>query len=131
MKKFFALLLLLAMCLPLCAAGAEEDLVPYADSIFRYANAALNDSKCFTLSLQSHQPMGSIAITSCELQVFEGHWSFVAMLPPPPRVWQNTLMASWSADYSAYISTGVYRICYTLELDGTSIVRYTPGKLYE
>lgn len=129
MKKLLALC---SMLVVLCSAMSfAEEAVPYADSEFVMASAALDSSKMVTFSCATHQKKESIAITKCFLQKKTNNvWMKVRDLDVPSYVAVNTNAYASYMDYSDQIGSGTFRVGFTVDADGHAITRYSNSRTF-
>lgn len=126
MKK--GVLACVVLCMIMVAAltsAVAQELMPYADTEFDSASTVLKSSKQVSFRCVTYETKNSLSVTACWLEKknTNGSWSYVRSLTPPSTVLTNTFAYSATADYSAYIGSGTYRVWATYNADGHTISR--------
>ncbi len=132
MKKRISIIFALSLIVTIaCGIAQAADIMPYADIVFDSATAYLAADKYVTFDCEAWGWQSYIMLTQCSLeQKINGSWVSAGDLPVPPDVQTNTLAFGLDVDYSAYIGSGTFRICFTVEADGHAITRYSNSRTF-
>lgn len=124
-KKLFALMLAALLLLSATAFAASR-----ASTVFSSATVSLSSGKTATFNATASSYSSSISVTSVRLYVKTGDtWTYARSLPVPATT-SSGLTFRASKDYSAYISSGTYRINATFSADAGTVTRVSNTVTY-
>ena len=104
----------------------------YSDPVFSSATVFINNSKSATFSAITYNQYDSITVTSVKLYKKDANntWAYEGDLPVPTDPSTTPVTYAATADYSAYIESGTYRIRATFCAGDYSLIRYSYSNTY-
>lgn len=131
-KNWVSVLVFVLLISMLGVHALGEEIVPFADSVFKSAGVSLNAEKMATFTATTMESVSSISVTSCTLEKKNGtKWEAVKSLAVPDTVATNTVSYGATKNYDTAIpSGGPYRIVAVFDADGHTITKYSTSRSF-
>lgn len=131
MKKFFLRVALVIMAIVIFQGtvtfrAKADEIIPYADTVFKNASVSLNTSGKATFSAVTFKICKNIKIVTCYLQLKTGETYQSVKALSCPSADSNTNDYYATKDYSGDMTPGhTYRIKATFDADGHTLTKYS------